>query len=591
MAEGTLIVEDAGPFREPRPGVGGGPRLLLDTGVLETGTGALVRLWTAEDKQAMDRAAQRVSERAWQALEGHSRPHDPRTMAALIAVASKLDVYQEFCAHFRVRLLLERALVAAEPERIEWRAATPPPRERSGTTSPGPLLVRTGGIRTRVPSLDKAQVTAWLKRTKWEWSARAVASVLERLKSRAPAPHAAEVVGVFDVRNAGMIANVALVLRELRQRGHRTMGVSMHPAATALAERYEAAEQVVPVAAFARGRGLGRWLRHLPAVMAELRSSGSVESEPAVRAAAAHAFEGLHRGYVLQTALDWAAVDHLLERLAPRAVVLASDAHRYARLLVVAARARSIPTFVVQHGALVKDDFYVPVVADKMLAWGPWCRDRFVELGTPPAKVIPTGFVRAPAQTERVARATRPTELLFAAQPLAPSVNQDLLTTVRTALEADESLRLTIRPHPGEGRRAELERVVAGWPDAVARRTAFSSPGRSLTDDLAAAHAVVIAQSTVGIDALAAGAPVLLLRHAKVREAIPYLEFRCAIAVEEPGDLLAGLDSLADPGFQAELAAGASAFLAGYVGKVGTEALASAAAEIEQALAAGEEQA
>jgi hypothetical protein len=369
----------------------------------------------------------------------------------------------------------------------------------------------------------------------------------------------------------------------LARRGVPVAGVYMDRRVGEEVRGYGIAMPMVHLGSHVRLRDAATAAGHATTLRRELvRWAGSAPGSPAERLAASFAVGRLHRGYLAQTSIDLRAVERLLDARRPTAVVVASDAHRYARLLVLAARDRKIPTVVLQHGALAFQDFYVPVVADRMLAWGPWCRDWFVARGAPAPAVHDVGFVRSPARRPLRSPAD-PAALraMFPTQPVADHVTVAMLDTLREVLAADASLRLVVRPHPGEGRRALLAARLAGWPAPLRERTDVSPPGRALADDLAASDVVLTSQSTVGIDALAAGVPVVLIDHPDVAEPIPFRAFGCVVGAETAGDVAAGLAALRDDAFVARLARAVDAFLEAYVGRADAAALAAAADAVE----------
>jgi hypothetical protein len=441
------------------------------------------------------------------------------------------------------------------------------------------------GARRRVrvvPTAPRRQgvseaLLAAVKRRGMDWSLRSLASLADG-RPRARPGADIDVVGVFDVRNDGMVANVAFVLRELARQGAATLALSMDRRVGAAVRRLGASERDATLAGYGRPGDLRAAFVRTRSVRRELadfwRPAGE---EPAHDALAAYTLRRFHAGYVWQTLVDARAAERLLDEARPRALVVASDAHRYARLLVLLARARGVPTFVLQHGAIGERDLYVPLVADHMLAWGPWCRDWFVAQRTPAERVHAVGFVRAPER--RTLRGPVPDDarLLFAAQPIPDGVTRELLGAVRFALEDDARLSLVVRPHPGESRRASLAELLAAWPESVRGRTLLSPPGRSLAEDLAAADVVVVSQSTVGIDALTAGVPTLLLSHGRIPEVIPFRAFGGVVGAADGPGLVTGLRALRDPERLAELARGADAFLDAYVGATGDVSLAAAA--------------
>lgn len=545
--------------------------LLLDEGVLVGPDGLVEPLWSVDDKDEMRAAAQDVSERAWPVFEP-AGTESADQLGAVVAAASKLDVYWDFCSYFRNARLLERSVQRVNPSVIEWRVDAVLPRV--GTSA----VVKS----SRMPALAKKAeggATAWLKRTKWEWSARALAGLLERSGAHASPEAGIDVLGVFDVRNAGMVQSVGSVIGHISRLGGTTVGVSMHAQVTKQARTLSGVDDMRPLVKFSRVADVWQALRVLPAVERAVRRFGSAthsDLDPAVDDAAQDALRGLHAGYILQTLLDYRAMGRMLDALRPKSIVLASDAHRYSRLMVAAAAKRQVPTFVLQHGAPAQAHFFTPVVADYMLAWGPWCRTWFLDRGTPERKVHAVGFVRARERKEFPTAARRATKLLFAAQPISDHVTEELLGMLRQALELSPALTVTVRPHPGEGRRSAIHEMLGRWPQEAAARCSVSPPGHPLELDLNEADVVVTAQSTMGIDALAGGVPVFLLGHPQISEPIPFREFGCVVEVGSAVDLVDGLASMEDPDFMSALATATDRFLEAYVGRAGNAALSEA---------------
>ena len=561
----------------------------LGDGTLTLDSGEVLQLIDRDEFAAIGERAQAVAESALADLTRLGTTVEPALRAALlVAAVSKLDVYRDVRRGLTSHALLRRAFDVRRPRAIEWWA---------GDAGLARAVLHDVGHRAAL-SVHRGPVLAgslgdaalrWAKSSRWDWTVRAVASIARATRSRggrAPSPGA--ILGAFDVRNAGMVGSVGLVLKALEARGIASAGVVMdHRVGKLVGDVADLA--TVPLTAFVRAGAFGRALAGAPRVLRALRE-GIARSlgDPTERAIAQVALRRLHVGYVAQTLVDLAAVERLFDVLQPRALVVASDAHRYARMLVLAAGARGVPSVVRLHGALVGEHVYVPVVASRMLAWGPWCRDWFVRRGVAGEAVASVGFVRAPRRRPFEGRALgRPTVALFAAQPIPDAVTRSFLGWCLEAVLENPSLRLRVRPHPGEGRRAFLAEVLATWPASARDRTEVSPVGRALGRDLEDAHVVLASQSTVGIDALTAGVPLVLLRHPMIREAIPFLEFGSAEEASSSAELIVALKGAALPDRAAERAAAVGTFLDAYVGREGPESLDAAARAIQELAQAG----
>ncbi len=87
-----------------------------------------------------------------------------------------------------------------------------------------------------------------------------------------------------------------------------------------------------------------------------------------------------------------AELERVLDAIRPRIVVLSSTQLTGGAALVVAARARGIPSVLLQHGMV--QPFYTPVVVDHMATWGEASNQTLIELGIPREKLVALGSPR-----------------------------------------------------------------------------------------------------------------------------------------------------------------------------------------------------
>ena len=115
--------------------------------------------------------------------------------------------------------------------------------------------------------------------------------------------------------------------------------------------------------------------------------------------------------------------------------------------------------------------------------------------------------------------------------------------------------------------------MLDAWDVGLRARVTVSPVGRSLAHDLAASDVCVVSQSTVGIDALAAGVPVVLLTHEQVAEPIPFRVFDAVLVAASVPQVSEAIASLGRSETLRGLAGGADAFLDAYLGRSGDAAL------------------
>ncbi len=75
-------------------------------------------------------------------------------------------------------------------------------------------------------------------------------------------------------------------------------------------------------------------------------------------------------------------------------IILMTDVHKLSRISTFLARDLMIPTYVIQHGATVGEEGYMPIIADKMLVWGESSKNWFTKRGQSADKIEIVGSPR-----------------------------------------------------------------------------------------------------------------------------------------------------------------------------------------------------
>jgi hypothetical protein len=237
-------------------------------------------------------------------------------------------------------------------------------------------------------------------------------------------------------------------------------------------------------------------------------------------------------------AAEYEGVAQALERLAPHTVVVASDQHRIGRLASAFARASAIRTIVVQHGLPQMRVGLVPVVADVVASWSDASREWFIGQGTDPNRLAVTGNPRW-AHPPTATRQGTPT-VLVALSPAPTDANRRVLSmAIQAAAAVRGGSQLVVKLHPGHRDWDWVDDIVHGSPT----RVAYREPIEPL---VARASVTLVLRSTVAMDALAAGCPVVLVRVPGARGAAD-LELRDAglPVVDTPEALAAAIESVA----------------------------------------------
>lgn len=275
-----------------------------------------------------------------------------------------------------------------------------------------------------------------------------------------------------------------------------------------------------------------------------------------VAARALDALEPLARRSLPWLAVESLAVERVIERLAPSRVVLASDQHRIGRLVVNAARRHGARTLVLQHGLPQYDLGYVPVVADAVATWSESADEWFLARGTPGDRLMRLGNPRldplagrdrtsdaaAVAADPRRAGAPR---LLIALSPNDADRNRTIVELGLAAVRLLPNASLVVKLHPGAGDWAGTEDLLRAQADLAGR---VSTARRELLYPLLHwADAVLLHRSTVAVEALVGGTPVLIAATAgaSVTDAAP--DDLALPEVSHAAELATRLAALAEP--------------------------------------------
>jgi hypothetical protein len=265
------------------------------------------------------------------------------------------------------------------------------------------------------------------------------------------------------------------------------------------------------------------------------------------------------RVMALRTARAGRAFRGLYEAFPTRLLVTASDTSFWGRCATLEAIRRGIPSFTLQHGMMVGEAGYVPVISTRFAAWGEgsarWLRAR----GVPAEKIVVTGAPRldiivngARAPREAVARAlgVDPSRrwVTLATNPIVFARNAALLTTARQGVRAwDERALLLVKPHPSED--IALYRAAIGDDPRVLPVPHGSA---DLYDLLARSDAVLTFHSSVGLEAMLLDRAVVSLEAFGEENPLPYARVGAAAAARTPEELARALREDVPPGTNAE---------------------------------------
>ena len=275
--------------------------------------------------------------------------------------------------------------------------------------------------------------------------------------------------------------------------------------------------------------------------------------------------------------------DWLIRRLKPRILVIGGDVSAASRAVSRAFRRRGLPVLVLQHGAVSVDmgGFHVmPLEGDRQAVWGDLPREWHLQRGKAPESQVVTGN---PGFDAMAAGWYPPTEEARRRLGIDPQQRVILLTTewlsgtssVVTVEDEERFIRHTLRAlkrfpdhrvvvklHPGY--QPEYEGLVR----AIAEREgiAVTLAKKGLWDLLAISDVVIISNSTVGLEAMILGRPVVVVHAFEGMEEVPYVASGAALgAASRPEEIAKAVEkALHDKGAREAMAQARDAFVLKY---------------------------
>lgn len=202
-----------------------------------------------------------------------------------------------------------------------------------------------------------------------------------------------------------------------------------------------------------------------------------------------------------------------LRREAPELIVTEYDRNYLWSCLVLAARQLGIPSVTLQHGVIEQDPIgFSPLLADSIIVWGEFDRDKLVAAGESPERILIGGCPRLTREfssdpsRSRAKLGLEPgaTTILYATSPVAEFIPD--VGMFCDAVDAVDGVTGLVRLHPSDSL-ANYESMRQQHPHVV-----FSAnSAASLDECLAAASLVVVRSSGVGSDALIKKRPTVVL--------------------------------------------------------------------------------
>ena len=256
-----------------------------------------------------------------------------------------------------------------------------------------------------------------------------------------------------------------------------------------------------------------------------------------------------------------AMLEELLELSRPKLLVGMTERLHIASLGYLLARRDGIPTLALESHDIVYDSpIFSRLDADRLAVGSAYTGDVYHRRGIAISRLVVTGepiydhlakqrlnaVPKAPGEERTLAVFTQPLDLAINA-----TMRRELLTGAAQALREIPNLRLAIKPHPRDDRAAllqELERLSLP-PETLLPKY------HDLYALLAEADVVLTFFSTVGVEALLMGKPVVLYKPDSQPSVVPYVNSEAVLRVSDYRDLARTVGSiLSDENLRQKLA-------------------------------------
>jgi hypothetical protein len=260
--------------------------------------------------------------------------------------------------------------------------------------------------------------------------------------------------------------------------------------------------------------------------------------------------------HLVPRSLPWLHVERAAIRDAladgPKAILLASDQHRIGSMVAAEANAAGIPSAVLQHGLPQHRVGYVPLAANRMLAWSEESKAWFVANGTDPHRIVVVGNPAFDQSRGVHHRSTQegplPTNVLLALTPSTKDLNAHVVSKALDAVAATDEALLTVKLHPGDGDWHYVRQIVQDHP--VHQRVTIRHR-EPLAPLLHQSTVTWLHRSSVALESLAAGVPVVVIASNSPSTADLELQRLALPIARTSGDLARITVALAQPAARA----------------------------------------
>lgn len=240
-------------------------------------------------------------------------------------------------------------------------------------------------------------------------------------------------------------------------------------------------------------------------------------------------------------------IERFLSKNHVRAVVLMNDANSFEKLVALTAKKFGIPTAVVQHGITGHEIGFVPLSADFIMVWGEESKSWLIKRGIDKNRIIITGSPRHEVLSKG-SSSKKIKKVLYVPQISNRESNfpnyhitlKERKEILRMVLQAfkENNLELTISVRLGD----QNEKLI----DKIAKEVGFSNYkkyyGKDIVSAIKGSDLVLTQFSTVGIEGLLLGKPLITLEINELGRYVPFSKYGASQAVKTKEQLKKALD-------------------------------------------------
>lgn len=258
------------------------------------------------------------------------------------------------------------------------------------------------------------------------------------------------------------------------------------------------------------------------------------------------------------------SIDRGLEKINPAAIVVRSDISSFMRSLCLVAQQKGIPTLLIQHGIRAELRGQESIYASNLAMWGDAHLDRQAAAAKSSEGLTVTG---APNHDRFVSQRARPRGLVKS--QVCESLNFDpeqkiVMLGMRTntpdywysafrfadaearvfevvvkAVQQIGSAQLLVKMHPSDRITRVYHEILSQINDGTTKVAIVQN--YSLDDALIACDVLITHGSTVALEAMIIGRPVIITNFTARDDLIPYAGEGPAVSVRDPGQLVPAL--------------------------------------------------